>query len=271
MFKISCFADEISPDLFEQINVMKENNIQYVELRSVWEKNVLDLSDKELDTVKREFNKNGIGVSSIGSPIGKVNIKDDFEGHLERFKRAISVALKMETQYIRIFSFYVDRKELDTYRQAVIERLKQMIEIAEANSIILLHENEANIYGEASVRCVDLFDSLPYVGFKAVFDFSNFAVAGEDVYNESFPRLKNHIEYIHIKDFNKSKGEIVVAGKGDGYIKEILNELRHKEGMFLSLEPHLTQAGQYKGFSGPERFKEAVTALCKILEELELG
>lgn len=52
MFKISCFADEISSDIYEQIEVMKRNNIKYVELRSVWNKNVLELNDIELNTVR---------------------------------------------------------------------------------------------------------------------------------------------------------------------------------------------------------------------------
>ena len=88
MFRISCFADEISADLNEQIEVLVKNNIKYIELRSVWEKNVLDLSDEEIATVKEQFLKHGIRISSIGSPIGKVNITDDFDAHLDKFRRA---------------------------------------------------------------------------------------------------------------------------------------------------------------------------------------
>ncbi|HOJ09390.1 MAG TPA: sugar phosphate isomerase/epimerase family protein [Clostridiales bacterium] len=270
MFRICCFADEISSDLNVQINVMKKNKIKYVELRSVWNKNVLDLSDNELDMVKEQFSDNGIKISSIGSPIGKVDINDDFEKHLDRFKRAVDIALKMETCYIRIFSFYMKKEELDIYQQTVINRLKQMIEIARENSLVLLHENEANIYGETSARCLNLFNSLPYTNFRAVFDSSNFVVAGEDVFNESFSKLKDYVEYIHVKDSKKGSGEMVVAGQGDGRIREIFDELRDKEGMFISLEPHLTHAGKYRGFTGPELSEKALEALQGILMELKI-
>ncbi|HHV97219.1 MAG TPA: TIM barrel protein [Clostridiaceae bacterium] len=270
MFRISCFADEISSDLNEQIDVLSKNKIKFVELRSVWKKNVMELSDNELDLVKERFWDNGISISSIGSPIGKVDINDDFEKHLERFKRAVEIALKMETRYIRIFSFYMNKEELDMHHQKVVDRLRCFIEIAEENNLVLLHENEANIYGESSTRCLKLFKSLPYNNFRAVFDPSNFIVAGEDVLNESFGKLKDYIEYIHVKDSRKDTGEKVVAGKGDGHIPEILDELRHKEGMFLSLEPHLARGGKYGGFTGPELFEEALEALRRILIELKI-
>lgn len=269
MFRISCFADEISPDLNEQIEVMKKNNVNYVELRSVWNKNVLDLSDDELDEIKKQLTNKGIKVSSIGSPIGKTDIEGSLEDHQNRFNRAIEVALKLNAPNIRIFSFYMPKEKLDFYRDAVIERLRNMVEIAEENKLILLHENEADIYGESSERCLDLFNSIPSSSFKAVFDPSNFVVAGEDV-QKSFNRLKDYVEYIHVKDSIKDTGEIVLAGHGDGRIPEILNELRDKQDMFLSLEPHLAQAGKFRGFSGPALFEKALEALREILKELKI-
>ncbi len=270
MFRISCFADEISSDLHEQIEVIRRNNIKYIELRSVWNKNVLELNDIELNMVREALFGEDIKISSIGSPIGKIDINDDFENHLDKFKRAVEVALKMESRYIRIFSFYMNKEDLDLYRHKVIDRLKKMLEIAVENNIMLLHENEANIYGETSARCLNLFNALPGNSFRAVFDPSNFVVAGEDVLKESFSKLKDYIEYIHVKDSKKGSGEIVVAGQGDGNIKEILDMLRIKNGMFISLEPHLAHGGKYRGFSGPELFETALEALKGILMDLKI-
>ncbi len=271
MFRISCFADEISADLLEQIEVMERNQVKYVELRSVWDNNVLDLSDSELDIVKNRLFDRDIRVSSIGSPIGKVNIEDDFGKHLDRFKRAVEIALKMESRYIRIFSFYIKEGEQDKYKNTVIDRMRQMLRIAGENKIVILHENEAGIYGETSSRCFRLFDSINSTGFRAVFDPSNFVVAGEDVFNKSFRKLKEHVEYIHVKDSVKGTGEIVLAGHGDGRIRDILNELRDKEGMFVSLEPHLSLAEKFRGFTGPELFEKDLAALRGILLELKIS
>jgi 3-dehydroshikimate dehydratase len=270
MFRISCFADEISADLREQIEVMERNKIKYVELRSVWDKNVLDLSDGELDEVKNRLLEAGIAVSSIGSPIGKAYIEDDFGKHLDRFKRAIDTALRMESRYIRVFSFYIREDKYAMYEDTVIDRLKQMLRIATDNDIILLHENEADIFGESSTRCLQLFESINSSSFRAVFDPSNFVVAGEDVLNESFMKLKGHIEYIHVKDSVKGTGEIVVAGKGDGRLREILDALRDREDMFVSLEPHLSLAGKFMGFTGPELFEKDLEALKGLLNSLNI-
>lgn len=270
MFRISCFADEISPDLDEQIAVLNRNNVKYVELRGVWGKNVLDLSDNEIDIVSSRFFENGINISSIGSPIGKVNINDDFDKHMIKFERAIQIAKKMKTNYIRIFSFYMEKDKLDFYEDEVISRLRSMVKIAADNNLVLLHENEAGIYGETSTRCLNLMEKVGGTSFGAVFDPSNFVVAGENVIKESFPKIKDYIEYIHVKDSIKSTGEIVIAGLGDGNIVEVLDKLREKDNMFLSLEPHLMHAGKSKGFTGAELFEKDLKALREILDNLEI-
>lgn len=266
MFRITCFADEISPDLNKQIKMMKSLGIRYVELRSVWDKGVLDLSDEEVKTIKKLFDENGIFVSSIGSPIGKVDIDCDFEEYLEKFYRAIELAHFFGTRYIRIFSFYHEGKTLDEIRDKVIKRLALMLGVAKREGIVLCHENEAGIYGQLSDRCKDILDTMGDENFRAVIDPSNYVVAGERPF-ESLKRVHNYIEYVHVKD-SISGGEIVPAGKGDGQMREILDFLRYHEDMFVTLEPHLAEAGSMRGFSGEELFKMAHKALVGILDEL---
>src|SRR5262245_44467871 len=107
MWTLTGFADEIAPELDVQLDLLDQEAIRYLELRSVWNKNVLDLTDSELDRVKATLTRRGVKVSSIGSPIGKIQITDDFAPHLERFGRALQVARTLEAPYIRIFSFFI--------------------------------------------------------------------------------------------------------------------------------------------------------------------
>lgn len=107
MVILTGFADEISPDLDTQLDVLESEGISHLELRGVWENNVLKLSDAELEKVKERLNARGFKVSYIGSPIGKIKITDDFAPHLEDFKRAIALARFFETSNIRIFSFFI--------------------------------------------------------------------------------------------------------------------------------------------------------------------
>ena len=266
MFRISCFADEISPDLHEQVRVMKSLGIKYVELRSVWDKSAIELDDAELAEVKKVFDENGISVSSIGSPIGKVDIDCDFEEYLEKFYRAIKLARFFGTRYIRIFSFYHEGKTLDESREKAMKRLALMLGVAKREGIVLCHENEAGIYGQKSDRCRDILETMNDASFRAVIDPSNFVVAGEHPF-ESLKKVHKHIEYVHIKD-SVSGGEIVPAGKGDGQMREVLDFLRYHDGMFTTLEPHLAQAGSMRGFSGEELFVIAYNALTDLLKEL---
>ena len=87
-FIISGFADEIAPELDKQMTVLKKLGIGFAELRGIDGKNVSDYTAEEMKTVKERLDKGGIRVSSIGSPIGKIGIDDDFDAHL---KRKISV------------------------------------------------------------------------------------------------------------------------------------------------------------------------------------
>src|SRR6476469_6495650 len=107
MWTLTGFADEISPELDQQLDTLAAEEMKFLELRGAWGTNVLKLSDDEVARVKRDLAARGIGVSSIGSPIGKIGIADDFAPHLEDFRRAIHVAHELGAPFIRIFSFFI--------------------------------------------------------------------------------------------------------------------------------------------------------------------
>src|SRR3954465_15587658 len=101
MLKLSAFADEISPDLDEQIRVCKENTVTHFELRSVNKINVLDFDPKLRDEIKSKLDKAGIGVICIGSPIGKVEINKPWSEAFARFKTAVEMAEFFNAPLIR--------------------------------------------------------------------------------------------------------------------------------------------------------------------------
>jgi sugar phosphate isomerase/epimerase len=270
MVKLSGFADEISPDLQVQLDTLDSLELKYLELRGVWGKNVLALSKDELAKVKTELDRRGIGVSAIGSPIGKVPIDTDFEEYRRLVQHAIDVANEMETPYIRMFSFYVD--DLDADRGEVMRRMQAMVDMAAAGGVTMLHENEKAIYGELPDRCLDLHQTIKGDSFRATFDPANFVQAGVKPYDEAYPLLKPYIAYFHIKDAVMGEGRVVPAGDGDGQVRSLMTAAKGSGyNGFLSLEPHLKVAGRSSGFSGPELFAKARNALCAILDDLEIS
>ena len=267
MFELSGFADEISPDPEEQLRVLEEEGIRHLELRGVWKKNVLDLTDAERERFKGMLDENGIGVSAIGSPIGKMKIGDPFEPHLERFERAMDCARFFGTKHIRLFSYFLpEGEDASRFRDEVISRMREKAARAEKAGLTLLHENEKHIYGDTGARCLDILDAVDSPALKCCFDPANFVQCGEDPLS-CWELLKEHVAYFHIKDALASTGEVKPAGGGDGKIAEILRDAQTRGFYgFLSLEPHLKAAGTFDGFSGPERFKTAARALKDLLK-----
>ena len=84
MWTLTGFADEISQDLTEQIALLNELGVRHIEFRSAWNTKVLDLTDEQLERAKAMLDEAGITLSSVGSDLGKMQITDPFEAHLER-------------------------------------------------------------------------------------------------------------------------------------------------------------------------------------------
>lgn len=239
--KISGFSDEIAENIEEQFQVLNKLNISYFEPRGINGKNISTLNDDEVNELAAVMKKYGIRVSSIGSPIGKVKLEDSYEEHFEVFKRVVKTAKMLEAKYIRMFSFYHEgENEWSAEERAkVMKRLGEMITYAKQEDVILLHENEKDIYGDTADRCLDLMKELSCSHFKAVFDPANFVQCKQDT-KKAYEMLKDYIEYVHIKDALYADESVVPAGDGDGNVAYILGELL-KSGFdgFLSLEPHL--------------------------------
>jgi len=272
MIQISAFADEISADLHEQIAVLRDVAIQYIELRSVWGVNVLDLSETQIGEVAEALHNSGIAVSAIGSPIGKTPIDGPFEEQLRRFERALQLAHTFNTPYIRIFSFYPPASAQEphdpaTYRHEVVRRLRELTARAEAEGIILLHENEKDIYGDTIARCLDLLHSIDSPSFQAILDPANFIQCHQVPYPDAYDALTPWLRYMHVKDA-LADSTVVAAGEGVARWPELLATL-HAAGYdgFFSLEPHLAASGQFQGFSGPDLFRRAAHALQGLLRQ----
>ncbi len=274
--KISGFSDEITDDFAAQLDAMREIGIEHVEVRSLAldgkpKAVIVDLTEDELRAAKRELDSRGMRVSAIGSPIGKIMVTDDFESHLERFKGALRAADIFETSYIRMFSFFIPEGEDPArHRDEVMRRLQALCAAARQHrsDILLLHENESDIYGDNPERCKDIFESVGADNLRLTLDPANFVACGVKPYTEAYPALKPWLHYVHVKDKESPKGKVVVAGEGAAEWRELLGALK-ADGYsgFFSLEPHLQVAGRSFGYTGHDLFAKAHAALMGLLTE----
>jgi sugar phosphate isomerase/epimerase len=270
---LSGFADEISPDPAEQLDVLAAESITHLELRSAWSTNVADLSDAQLARLRRALDDAGVRVSAIGSPVGKIPLEAPLGPELARMRRVADVAELFETRIVRVFSFFVQTGEAaGQHRARVIDRMRALASIAGERGLVLAHENEKEIYGDRPERCADLIAAVGSPALRATFDAANFVQCGVRPHDEAYPLLRPYLTYLQLKDALAATGEVVPAGQGDGQVRETLAALRDSgfEG-YVSLEPHLALSGRYGGFSGPELFRVAAQALKSLLGELGIG
>ena len=272
---LSAFADEYSSDIDVQLSMLNENKISYIEPRFVGEKNISNLSENEAKELRDKLSLHGIAVSSIGSPLGKIKLSDDFSAHTERAKRTFETANILGTKNVRMFSFYMRSGQSRTEaRGEVIERIDELIELADSRGITLCHENEGGIYGESPEDCLDL---LSFFGgrLRQVFDMGNFILGGYSPYPEAFSRLKPYIEYFHIKDALRAKA-IVPPGLGEAMIPDILKDFSSScaSPFFITLEPHLEVFGGLNKLTNskinnPYKFESAQVAFIEAVRRIK--
>ncbi len=265
--KITCFADEISPDLSEQLDVLAEMGLSHLEIRNVWGKNVLALSDEELASISGMLKERGFRVSSIGSPIGKYPITEPFEPQLEAMERAAAAAKALDAKYIRVFSFLFPEGEDQSSRaKEALHRMKKLTEAAVKHGVVLILENDSGLYGTTPDGCLDIFNYCDSSSLCAAFDPGNYVIAGVKPMDEAYSKIEPYLEYVHIKDATKEPVLFVPAGKGEGQLEELLVALNEKGYTgFLSVEPHL--AKYLPDATNPERVKTAIRALQDMLDK----
>jgi len=274
--RISAFADEISPNLDEQVVALEREGIHYMDLRSMWSINVLDLTDEQISRIQDTLKVHNIQVAAIGSPIGKVPVDSPFDKELQRLERAITVARAFNTPYIRVFSYYAPAAATSgagsdpaTYRDEVMRRVRVLSERALESGITLIHENEKDIYGDTIARCVDLMCTNKLSSMKFVLDPANFIQCGQTPFPDGYEAIRPWLAYVHVKDALPD-GTVVAAGEGSARWPELLEHMR-ADGYdgFIALEPHLAIAGQFGGFTGPDLFHYAAQALKDILLKMK--
>lgn len=289
-FILTGFADEAAKDLDGQIAALKRNGMSYFEPRGIDGKNIADFTVEEAKTLKEKLDANGIKVSSIGSPFGKIEIDEDFEPHFEKFKNTVEVAKILDAKYIRMFSFFFTKgQSYEDNREEVLRRVKAMADYSYEQGVYCCLENEKGIYGDNDERNLEILRHCEHKLF-AIVDPANYIQCGVDPL-AAYEKVEGFVKYLHVKDAYFESGEVVPAGKGDGQVAEIIKLFARNSGeKFLSLEPHLTvfdglenleadngtinSIGKKQSYiysSTEESFDAAVNALKEILASMEKG
>ncbi len=269
MIRLCAFADEAGSSIDSQIQALLDNGISLIEVRSIDAKSVIDFSDDEIVYYKKALDDAGISVWSIGSPIGKVDVSEDFDLYIQKVRRIGEIANKFGTSRVRGFSFFNAHDQKDE----VIRRLNAMVEILKGYGVDYCHENEKDIYGDVANRVLDLVKGVK--DMKFVYDPANYLQCGEDA---TVARKKTlpYTDYFHIKDVDLTDDTIVPAGFGNGDVEGLCRDVMNIDTVF-TIEPHLKvfdafssiDTGEMKNKfvfkSNREAFDCAVQSIKKVL------
>ena len=195
MWTLSGFADEIDADLERQCEVLADLDIDYIEFRSAWGVNVCDLDDAQLDRAEAVLAEYDIAMSSVGSPIGKIRVDEDFDAHLRASTGPSRSPSAFQAPYLRLFSFYPpEGDDVAEHRDEVLRRMSALADRRQAPyDVVLLHENEKGIYGDIPERCVDIVTSVGAENLKLAWDACQLrAVRSPSVHARATRPLRPH-------------------------------------------------------------------------------
>jgi L-ribulose-5-phosphate 3-epimerase len=235
-FKIAVITDEISPDFAHACEVASQQfGMQWVEIRTLWKKNVIDLDAKEIAEAVDILKKQNLRVTDIASPLFKVDWPgapkskfspkhDAFNSNLtydqqdEVLTRCMELARKFSTDRIRCFDFW----RLDDpapYRKAINEVLRNAAGKAAKSKLILVLENEFECNTATGAEAAQTMAAIPSQNFMLNWDPGNAARLGEIAYPDGYKLLpKGRIGHCHVKDVAKTEKGSDWAAMGKGII-----------------------------------------------------
>lgn len=280
-FKLGIITDEITQNLDEAIGFIEHYHLQYCELREAWGKNVMNLSQDELDRAKKLISAHGMHVSDIASPIFKWNLpempakateaRDEFSAKFteQDLDKVLPASFKLArffgTHKVRIFSYWRVEDPEKAYPM-MRDRLAKAAKIAAKNDIILVLENEHACNVGTGKELGRLVKDINSPALRGNWDPGNAAMLDEVPYPDGYEAVKGLYAHVHVKDVRKNSktGKKEWAPVGGGYIdwKGQMAAL-HRDGYdgTMSLETHYLRADKNK----MESTRESLDGLLKIV------
>lgn len=264
-FRLSVINDEITQDFDHACSVAaRDFGLHWIELRSMWNKNVTDLDANQLAEAQRILKKYDLRVTDIASPLFKVDwpgapprkgekrdefhADNDFHQQDALLEHSIGLARTFSTDRVRCFDFWrIDNPA--PYRQAINDKLRQAAEACAKHNVILLLENEMSCNTGNAREAAAVLQAIPNRNFMLNWDPGNAGTFPGDVpYPNGYDLLpKDRIGHCHAKNVKREPGgkyEWQPVGTGvvdwTGQLRALRQDGYHYA---VSLETHWRGAG----------------------------
>lgn len=279
---LGIISDEITQDFEHALDVIKELGATYVEIRSLWEKSVVDLSPEEIEKARRLVDASGLKVAAIGSSLFKCPLREGskatgggyftggkgYNEHLATIDHCFELARVFETQMVRTFAFWKDGVLTDSVLDEIADKLSAPTQRAKEAGMMLVLENEHQTFigsGESSQR---LLSRIPSSSFGLIWDPGNAFHTGEVAYPDGYERVKERTSHVHIKDVSideaneyhwmpVGKGEMDITGQLQALIDDRYTGI-------VTLETHYVPKGGTKEDGTRESWKGLIEVLQSV-------
>ncbi len=264
-FRLAVINDEVTQDFEKACQIVSGDfGLSWIELRSMWNKNITDLSAKEIEDARNILEKYKLRVTDIASPLfktdwpgaprsskseGRDQFRADFDASAQDklLERCISLAKSFNTDRIRCFDFWRldDQKP---YRTAINAKLRQAAERCAKDNLILLLENEMSCNTATGEESTAVLKAIPDRNFMLNWDPGNAEAIGSTPYPGGYQLLpKQRIGYCHCKDVVRKPDDKYEWAPVGGGIVDWVGQLQAlmRDGFHyaLSLETHWRGAG----------------------------
>src|SRR3954447_328745 len=281
-FRVSVINDEISQDFGHVCEVAaKEFGMGWIELRSMWKKNIVSLDEKEIAEARRILEKSQLKVTDIASPLFKVdwpgapkskfsedksfNAAFDWKQQDEVLERAIEMAKAFNTERVRCFDFW-RLEEQTPFRTPMNDKLREAAEKCAKNNLLLVLENEPACNTATGAESAKVLTAVQHPAFMLNWDPGNAAASGEIPYPDGYKLLpKDRIGHCHCKDVVKKGKKYDWAPMGAGLIDWAgqFRALKQDGYRFaVSLETHWNGGG-----SPEESTRKSWAGMKKLLQQ----
>jgi sugar phosphate isomerase/epimerase len=239
---LSAFTDEAGEASDDQLAACRRGGLKYIDPRHVDGYNITALPLDLAETVARKLDDAGVRVNMYGSPIGKIDLADDFKIDTDRLEHLGRLKDIFGASGVRIFSYY-NKAGLDKakWKQQSLDRLKRLRDLAGRLGLVLYHENESEIYGDHPDRVAEIAELRDGETFKLIYDFGNYLGTGVPPM-DIWKMFRDRTDCFHFKD-KQQDGQHVPIGRGDTQAEVILRDAHARDWRGpCVVEPHLTHS-----------------------------
>jgi sugar phosphate isomerase/epimerase len=219
LFPLAAITDEFSPELETAVRSMSQIGMTGAELRMVFSKNIIDLSDQELDRAKNIVAERGLKIISIASPLLKCTLPDapevdsrfqqdmfaakhTFEDQPRLARRAFEIAKRMGAPIIRVFSYWRTVDPPQCFDR-IVEVLGSLAEDARRQNLTIGLENEHACNIATGAETARVLTAVNHPNLKVVWDPANAYISGEAPFPGGYRALPpERIVHVHAKDCN---------------------------------------------------------------------